>query len=293
MNVDSVKLKGNASFVIREGWLSKGLRHVKENPAAFQGEKAIQTFGLGSAMVQSLRHWMQAAGLTTEERPAKSRQRTQKLTQLGALIAARDPYFEDVFSYCLVHYRIATSEELATVWYLLFNVWDVRQFTRERMTEDLLEIFRGMAGEKKFAERSFQADCATALRTYVSDGGNQTSPEDNMQCPLADLGLFTRRARDRYERTAPPPSRLHRYAVLYVLLDRMGQRKQVSIQDLLQEPCNVGRIFHLDSYRLNTCLDELQADGLLTVQRTAGLNMVQPSAGLDAQEAAVRYYEER
>ncbi len=293
MDADRIRLKGNASFAIREGWLSKGLRHVREDPAVFRGNTAALTLGVGSTMVKSIRHWMQAAGLTVESKDHGSRGTTPKLTDLGELIWEQDRYFEDMFSLCLVHYRIATNEELATVWYLLFNAWDVRQFTQQRMKEDLLEIFRSRVGEKKFSVKTFHDDCVTALRTYVSDGVNQESPEDNMQCPLAGLGLFSHRSQDRYERTAPPPSRLHRDAVLFVLLDRMGKRKQISIQDLLTEPCNAGRIFHLDAYRLNTYLDELQADGLLVVQRTAGLNMVQPRSGISALTVAQRYYEGR
>lgn len=118
-----------------------------------------------------------------------------------------------------------------------------------------------------------------------------------MQCPLVELGLFTKIGRDRYVRTAPPRTRLHRDAVLYVLLDQLEKRKreggvrQVSLQDLLEAPCGPGRIFHLDYTGLNLYLDELERDGSLKVQRTAGLNMVVPAEGLTALQVAERYYE--
>ena len=285
--IDKFRLKGNATFTIREGWLTKGLRNVKDDPEIFLREDATVRLGIGSAMVKSLRFWLQATGLTTEP---KAGRRVQTITELGKLIIDHDLYFEDPFTLFLVHSNIATNPSLTTVWYLLFNHFNAQRFTRELMEESLLTAFRELAAED-FAQSSFVDDCAVALKTYVDEQAKQATPEDNMLCPLTVLGLFRKTSRDTYESTVPSQSLLHPYAVMYVMLNAWGQREGVSIDRLLSEPCNAGRVFHLNAYRLNQYLDQLQASGMLTIQRTAGLNMVYPAQDLTALDVVQKYYE--
>ena len=287
--IKRIRLKANASFSIREGWLTKGLRHVPQTPDVFQEEKGVEILGIGSAMVKSLRFWMQAAGLTVEGKPKGGGKLVQTLTELGQLIYQNDLYFEDYFSLCVVHYHIVSNPEMATVWYLMFNHYPPNRFTKDDLSETLIKTLQEMT-EKEFAPASFRDDCATALKTYVGDHEKQASPEENMQCPLASLELLTRTARSTYERTTPPASKLHALAVLYVILSQMKGRDSISLDRLLVEPCNAGKVFHLTPYRLNSYLDELQAGGYLTIQRTAGLNMVYPTAGLTALGIAQEYY---
>lgn len=285
LKIDKFHLKGNASFAIREGWLTKGMRNVVKDPEVFLREDATAVLGVGSAMVKSIRFWLQAAGLTVEPRAGR---RTQSLTELGQLIMDNDPYFEDLFSLYIVHNNIVSNPRLTTVWYLLFNSFDAPRFSREIMEESLLGTFRELV-KTDFAETSFKDDCSVALKTYITDRSKQASPEDNMQCPLATLDLFAKTSRF-YERTIPSQEKLHPYAVMYVLLSALGNRTSISLDKLLTEPLNVGKVFHLNAYRLNMYLDSLQADGMLTIQRTAGLNMIYPAEGLTAIEVAKKYY---
>ena len=61
-----VKLKGNESFNIREGWLRKGMRCVQDYPTLFSQDDAMEILGVGSKMVKSIRYWLRATGLTEE-----------------------------------------------------------------------------------------------------------------------------------------------------------------------------------------------------------------------------------
>ncbi len=111
-----------------------------------------------------------------------------------------------------------------------------------------------------------------------------------MQCPLAALGLFSKLPHANYERTMPSTACLHPQTVLYYLLSAMNGRESISLDRVLSEPGNVGRMLHLNAYRLNAYLDDLQSDGALTIQRTAGLNMIYPKPGLTAIDVATNYY---
>lgn len=279
-------LKGNASFAIREGWLTKGMRNVVNDPEVFLKENAAEILGVGSAMVKSIRYWLQAAGLTSEPRAGR---RKQSLTEIGQLIMDNDPYFEELFSLFIVHYNIVTNLHLAPVWYLLFNCFDASRFTRETMEDSLLSSFKEMT-DADFSIASFKDDCSVALKTYITDKTKQASPEDNMQCPLTALDLFNKNTRDSYEKAMPSAEKLHPYAVLYVIISAMKNRASISLDKLLTEPMNVGKVLHLNAYRLNAYLDYLQAEGLLNIQRTAGLNMVYVSEGLTPFEIAKKYY---
>ena len=288
IRLDRFRLKGNASFTIREGWLSKGLRQVSRDPEVFLKDDATEVLGVGSAMVKSIRFWMQATGLTTE--PASGR-RKQTLTPLGELILQYDPYFEDDYSLCQAHYHLATNPSLSTVWYLLFNHFSARRFSRSDMETSLLATFEEMGGTD-FSVASFSDDCTTALRTYVADPDREGTPEDNMQCPLVSLGLIIESSVGLYEMAAPLRSRLHPRMVLYMMLDRLETlgESSVSLDRLLNEPCQVGKVFHLSSHHLLGYLDDLQSDGCLTMQRTAGLNMIYPNAQLTSLSVAQDYY---
>lgn len=287
LTIDRFHLKANASFCIREGWLTKGLLNVQKDAAVFTNEEAaIRKLGIGSAMVKSLRNWMQISGLTVEQKTGK---RMQYLTEVGKLISERDPYFEDPFSLCYIHYHIVTNKELATVWFLLFNYSDMVRFTKAEMYEELIGQFKQMT-DKEFSPKSFEDDCSTALKTYASDDVKQLSPEDNMQCPLVSLSLFTKTAKGYYEKTVPPADMLPASAIHYVIMENANGQEGVSMEKLLSEPCNVGRVFHLTPYRLNVYLDELQSMGALEIQRTAGLNMIYPGKKSSYEIAKDYYY---
>lgn len=286
--IDKFRLKGNASFSIREGWLSKGLQNVAKDPGVFLKDDATEVLGVGSAMVKSIRFWMLASGLAMEPNAGR---RNQTLTEMGNLILQHDRYFEDYFSLCQVHYHIATNHVLTTVWFLLFNYFSASRFTRTDMEEALKAEFDEMT-TKEYAVTSFRDDCGTALRTYVSDNDKSATPENNMQCPLASLGLFSQTGSGLYEATTPLHSKLHPLMVLYVILDQLQAKKadSISLEKLLNDPCNVGRVFHLNAYQMLGYLDELQSEGSLTVQRTAGLNIIYPQTDLSANQVAEKYF---
>ena len=58
------KLKGHESFVLRDGWLTKGLRAVENNPRVFSNNSGADALGVGTNMAKSIRYWMKTAGLT-------------------------------------------------------------------------------------------------------------------------------------------------------------------------------------------------------------------------------------
>jgi hypothetical protein len=76
------------SFYLRDKWISKGLKAVKESSRFFYQDESPEEIGLGKNMVQSLRFWMLATEVIYEDK--SNRQTEHYLTDLGNLIYHKD-----------------------------------------------------------------------------------------------------------------------------------------------------------------------------------------------------------
>ena len=122
------RLQGHEKFALREGWLSKGLTVIKEDPMVFRSKIAPDIFGIGNNMVKSLRYWMKAFGLMREENECGA-----ILTSLGEIIYDNDVYIEDIFTVWTLHSYIAKNIEEATTWYMYFNRCYARDLNNEQI----------------------------------------------------------------------------------------------------------------------------------------------------------------
>ena len=292
-----VKLKGNESFNIREGWLRKGIRCVQDYPTLFSRNDAMEILGVGSKMVKSIRYWLRATGLT-EERAPVGRAREQILTErFGEVIDQYDRYFDDVFTLFLLHYNIVKNAEgLSVAWDIFFNNYDGQDFTKENMIEKCKEeLNKRLAEETTFSESLFADDCASILRMYNTTDVAE-DPEESLSCPLIELGLIRKSANKNgtYVKTPPARDLLDKMAVLYVILDNIEEGKEsISIESLINDANNIGKVFNLDRVLVNEYLDQLRVSGYITLNRTAGLDMVYVNDNRTPEGVMREYYEKR
>lgn len=292
-----VKLKGNESFNFREGWLRKGMRCIQDYPSLFSRDDAMEILGVGSKMVKSIRYWLKATGLT-DESSSVGKAREQKPTEeFGELINKYDPYFDDIFTLYLLHYNIVKNEDgLSVVWNIFFNNYEGLDFTKEDMVEKCKEeLNKRLAEGASFSESLFADDCSSVLRMYCESGAAE-DPDDNLSCPMIELGLIKKSLNKKGSFIKAHPSResLDKMAVLYVILDNLSDGKEsVSIDSLLNDPNNIGKVFNLDRVLINEYLDQLRISGFVTISRTAGLDMVYKNKELTPQSVMCKYYEKR
>ncbi len=123
------------TFHMRDGWLRKGLNEIHTNPAIFTDPNAYLQFGLGKNMVEALRFWMRATGLTEEV--SNGSRRIQKITAFGEIVRQHDPYFEDDGSLWLIHYHLIKQSTEATAWYWFFNHYARLSFDRDGFVNEL------------------------------------------------------------------------------------------------------------------------------------------------------------
>ena len=285
------------TFHIREGWLFKGMAAICERPHIFLADDASDRLGLGKNMVRALRFWMIATGIAEEYR--ESRQTYQRLTEpFGRLVWEHDPYLEEEGTLWLIHYHLVKDQGGATTWYWFFNHFSQPVFDQAIFIDALHSWVIGNES-KSISEKSLKRDFDCLVRTYLPDR-KAHSPEDLIECPLAQLGLIAEadngRAR-RYRLMRPNPDRIHPMIFLYVLLrwhqDKKHEAQQVGVAEALREPVNVGRVFNLGIAGLSLCLNRLSVeypDLTVHLTRSTGLDQLTLPTALSDQ-VLNRYFE--
>ena len=277
----AMKFRAHDTFFIRKGWLSKGMKYVEQSQDVFisKEDNPMDVLGIGANMVKALRYWLQAVGLTEEPNKGK---RVQSFTVLGKSIFENDRYIEELGTLYLLHYKLATNKEEATAWYYFFNEFSMSEFSKEDFVT-ALHNYIAMSGESEDkgnkAIRSLSDDFACIINTYLSRyklHQNKIAPENNIDCPLGELGLLDilNREKRTYKKSVPAVSTFDPWVVLAVIVDQAGERSEIGLNELLMAPCNIGRVFNLDAITMLELLRKVEKTGEIKIIRTAGLDII-------------------
>lgn len=262
---EKVKMKGHESFSIREGWLTKGLLEVSANPKVFSEKNQTDIFGIGTNMVKSLKYWLQATMLIEE-----NKKNEYKLSSLGQLIFDNDKYIEKKITLYLIHLNLVMNKDKALIWNLFFNKCHFKTFSKKDLFVQISEMLE--ADDYEFNEKVLSDEISVLLKTYTIDE-NEGTPEDNFICPLTDLKLIKKISKDNYQRENTNISNLSKYVVFWCMLQQT-KTDNVSIDELLKGDNSVCNLLNIDKISLNEYLDTLKKDNYITINRTAGLNMI-------------------
>lgn len=274
-----MKFRGHETFFIRKGWLSKGMKYVeKSNGEVFisKEDNPMDVLGIGANMVKSLRYWMVAVGLTEEP---QSGRRIQTFTELGKSIFEHDRYIEEIGTLQLLQYRLASNFERATAWYYFFNEFSVPEFSREDFLEQIQKYLKMNWENDSVAVRSLNDDFVCIINTYLprfKSNPGKVSAENNIDCPLGELGLvdILNKKRKTYKKSIPSSSTFDPWVILAIIAEQAGDRREISLNELLTAPCNIGRIFNLDSITMLEILYRIERLGEIKIIRTAGLDVI-------------------
>lgn len=293
-SIMAMKFRAHDTFFIRKGWLSKGMERVVEKPDLFidKNENPMDILGIGSNMVKALRYWLQTVGLTTE---SKKGRRIQNLTPLGEQIYLNDRYIEELGTLYLLQYQLAKQKEEATAWYYFFNEFSISEFTREEFVQALQNYILMIEGVNSVAIRSLNDDFNCIVNTYLPRyklNSGKVSPENNIDCPFGELGLIdiANRKQKTYKKSIPAAGSLNPWVVFSVIEDQARGRDEISLNELLTKPCNIGKVFNLDAITMLDALHEIENLGLLKIIRTAGLDIVHLNQKLDFNKCVQKYY---
>lgn len=277
-----MKIKGHEKFVLREGWLTKGIRGVSEDNHLFSGNDGADKLGVGTNMVKSIRYWMQAFDLFDEDIKTGT-----QLNRIGEMILDKDLYLEDTFTLWLLHSRIAKNKDKATTWYVFFNSVDAEEFTKEEIFEPIKRELLVIA-DKDFPDKSLSDDIDVLLNMYSREKKDE-DPEDKNVCPLVELGLIKKEA-NRYIRQQPDLRKFSDYIILYELAILLDGKKSIGIDKIAEL---AKHIYQLNRVTVNNILDRLDTAGYIRVDRTAGLDLIYPVEMITSDEVIEEYYKGR
>ena len=288
----NMKFRAHDTFFIRKGWLSKGLKNVIADPDVFVRKdiNPMDTLGIGANMVKAMRYWLQAVGLTEEP---QSGRRSQRVTELGNVIWENDKYMEEMGTMWLLHYCLAKNRSEATAWYYFFNGFKPTEFTREDFLVHIKKYL--LENDRDIAESSIEGDYNCILGTYlprIKTTPNRVTPEENIDCPLGELGLIdiVDRKKRLYKKSQPKKDTLPPLILLAVILAQARGARSVRISSIQNDECNAGKIFNLDVIILTNLLYKIELMGHIKVNRTAGLDVVDIKTNMTFLACVQEYY---
>lgn len=290
-----MKFRAHDTFFIRKGWLSKGMGCIVEKPDLFvdKDENPMDVLGIGSNMVKALRYWLQATGLTEE--PMKGK-RNQTLTQFGEQVYKNDRYIEELGTLYLLQYKLASQREEATAWYYFFNEFLMSEFTKEEFVQSLQNYILMENDTDTVAIRSLNDDFSCIVNTYLpryKSSPGKVSPENNIDCPFGELGLIdiANKKQKTYKKSIPAAKSFNPWVALAVIVAEANGRDEVGLNELLTEPCNIGKVFNLDAITMLDTLHEIEKIDMIKIIRTAGLDVIHLNKQLSFDDCVQKYYE--
>ena len=247
-----MKFRAHETFFIRKGWLSKGMKHVRNKQDVFvdRDENPMDVLGIGSNMVKALRYWLQAVGLTQEPNAGR---RVQTFTDLGNSVYNHDRYIEELGTLQLLHYKLASNKSDATAWYFFFNEFNMTEFTKEDFVGSLQNYVLMDKESVSAAIRSLNDDFTCIISTYLpryKSNPGKVSPENNIDCPFGELGFVDMLNKKTYRKSIPAADSFNPWVILAIIFDQAGGRQEIGLNELLTAKCNIGRIFNPDPITL-------------------------------------------
>lgn len=291
----AMKFRAHDTFFIRKGWLSKGMKYVHSKPDVFvaKDENPMDVLGIGANMVKALRYWLQAVGLTEEPNSGK---RVQTFTPLGQSVFTNDRYIEELGTLYLLHYRLSSNKYDATAWYYFFNEFTMSEFSRDDFVDFLQRRIRMEDSDATVAIRSLNDDFSCIINTYLpryKTSPNRVAPESNIDCPLGELGLIDILSKEKktYRKAIPVASTISPWVALAIIVDQAGESKEISLNELLTAPCNIGKTLNLDAISMLDVLYQIERIGKIKINRTAGLDVIHILEELTFQDCVDAYYQ--
>ena len=289
MDSKKYRFKGHESFVPREGWFTKALKEIslEDGESTFKEYYGADRLGVGPNMAKAIRYWLEAANLINMV-AGKAR-----LTEIGKAILEHDLYIEDPFTLWIIHMNLVMNSEKATAWYMFFSEFDMDFFTGEEMKSVMSHLVEmDFAGEKQPSNSSVLADCDAIIQMYAKERDGDIDPEEKKKSPFYSLHLI-RSEGENYRKMSPSKNQLDELAVWYGIVQCMEDEDSISIDDLVSKPGSVGKSLNIKRTMLLEYIDALADRKKLTVNKTAGLDMIYVNTKQESKDILNEYYENR
>lgn len=281
-----LKFSGHDKFYCRQFWLKKGIEHI--NRGEKFNDEAVANLGVGRNMVNSIRFWINAFGLTNEDN-------LSELAQNLILEGGFDPFIEDIGTVWLLHYNLVCNNYASLYWYV-FNDFlrDKIEFTKEMLVSSA-EVYCRKNGDKT-SKKSIENDVKVFIDNYKHfTVKEKKSVEARFSGLLYELSILKKieKSGDWYKiENSERPSLDSRIVLFCILNNAKEATSTFSFRDLLDKDNSVGRVFCLSPNGLNDKLQqvsELYPDKLI-FSDNAGVKVLQVRGELNSWDILKDYY---
>lgn len=265
----SPRFGGHETFAIREGWLYKGLKLLKEDPDTYTDPLVADYLGVGRNMAKAIWHWLRSNGLIEKGKATHP----PALTELGELIWEHDRYFVDPGTWWVLHANLCGQ---TAVWHWFFNYFAATRFDRAQALEQWRRFLEAQALRLP-SPNTLSRDLACLLQSYAAPIPRVTDdPEEGNDCPLQDLELLLH-YRDsglyevvRTQRQIPGPIFGYVFSQAFASPPYQTDRLQIPLAQVAHAPGSPGRIFALNQDSLMNLVFSLERGKWLEVQSLGG-----------------------
>lgn len=278
-----VSLKGNVSMVInkhgsfymRSGWGMKILRAINEDDMIFSPaneQLAVDNIGLGRVMIKALRYWADAMGLTEEQKVQNGIK--QIPTDLYINLDHFDRYFQKSGSLLLIHRNLSRNLENATAWYWAFNELSKQTFDKDEFVDGFHSflVVNGMNVNKTAVDKEYNCFKNTYIGEKKFDKKNAID-EDTYPF-LGPLHLLRTNEDKLLEKAPLTKANLPLLILIYsIAMDNPNEsmeKKQLSIEKIMEEKRQVGKYFNIKYSKLIEMLLEAENKNMLTLNNNFG-----------------------
>lgn len=276
------------TFYLRQQWLNKGLKEVRDKPRFFYEEDHFEILGVGKNMAKSIRYWLNATQLAREVRSTKTEVVT---TAFGDIVSEYDPYIKSKYTLSILHYLLVTEKNEATAWYWFFNSFNERVFSKSLVTEQLMKwVEEDQAKKVSVSTLKKDIDCLVLLYT-AKEYKNQT-PEDVIKSPFEALGLIQQTTGTNFIKTKLDINLTS--SVLYTTLIKYFEKHnvaEVSLNDLVSGEELWGRVFNLNRDSIIEYIEEMKDKYPVVFTRTNRLDMIRLNKKVDFLTEVAAIYE--
>ncbi len=259
------------SFYLRTYWLRKAIQQINEEQRFFYEKNASELIGLGSNMVNSLKHWIVAADICHSNKRENDNKVIHELTQFGHIFNNYDPYIEYNDTASIIHYNLVNDMEPCTTWFWFFNEYGKDSFEREEAQTDFI-TWLNKNYDSKVSTDTLERDLDCLIKQYFSKN-KLSDPEEVIQSPLTILNLVEEK-NGRVYKKSPNYEEIGLTALMYVLLK--FDQYEVSLDELEKSKNLWGRVFNLSRSEIVKAIEQLVSISKYPIEfdRTNRLDLV-------------------
>lgn len=289
----SFRFSGHETFACRYAWLPKAAKYVRDEPkilALGKEDHAMVRLGVGKNMVRSIRFWSEVFGVIALDKEGHF------VTDFGRELLldepkrpALDPFLEDIQTLWLLHWKLASNiENPVFAWDFLLSKFQEPELTASSVFDAVRKATISL--DKDLSEATLEQQFEIFLHSYVPTRGRKGEVrEDNLDCPLVELGLLEQIGHRPGKRNGGKPEAIYAfrrdpkpeispmlfaYCVDEFWRLRHAEEKTLSFQLLASGHGSPGQVFKLPEDDLRRRVESLSVDtdGVFDFRESASIS---------------------